>query len=114
TAAQGGDLMLLLRAGLYVAALVALWVTWASAGAGYAIEVAMLRGLLAFMAVIFVAYLAELVVITAPPAPRETEDLDDLEGGDAFDDPDGDGVADADGPTTLPALRAERDAGDAR
>lgn len=58
--------MLILRAGLYLGVVVAAWATWASAGAGYPMETALLRGLLAFMPVVFVAYLAELVVVTAP------------------------------------------------
>lgn len=58
--------MLILRSGLYVAMALALYTTWASSNAGYPIETAMLRGLLAFMAGSFVAYLAELVVMTAP------------------------------------------------
>lgn len=62
--------MLILRAGLYIAVALAVYATWASANAGYPIETAMLRGLLAFMGGSFVAYLAELVVMTAPVKQR--------------------------------------------
>lgn len=95
--------MLILRVGLYVSVIAALYVAWASSGAGYAIEVAMLRGLLAFMAVTFVAYLAELVVLTAPPTRRGVGVAvgEDLEGDDEIED--------EDEPTNLPAVRAERD-----
>ncbi len=94
--------MLILRAGLYVSALAAVYTTWASTGAGYAIEVAMLRGLLAFMAVTFVAYLAELVVLTAPPARTRSQETHPAGAG-AEDD-----LAEGQ-PTSLPAVRAERD-----
>lgn len=94
--------MLILRAGLYVAALFALYVTWASRNAGFPIEVATLRGLLTFMAVIFVAYLAELVVLTAPPRRLAlSEDAED----EGYEDDEGD-----DETANLPALRADRDA----
>src|SRR5690606_25476390 len=96
-----GDLMLILRAGLYVSALAAVYTTWASNGAGYAIEVAMLRGLLAFMAVTVVAYLAELVVLTAPP-PRKSQGM-------AAGQAAGEDETDPGQPTNLPAVRAERD-----
>lgn len=59
-----------MRVGLYLAASAALYVGWTSAEAGYHVEVAMLRGLIAAMAVGFVAYLGELVVMTAPPVRR--------------------------------------------
>lgn len=93
--------MVILRAGLHLSALVALYATWASREAGYAIEVAMLRGLVAFMAVIFVAYLAELVVLTAPPARRRPAATET--------ERDGDPVDDEDHPVNLPTVRAERE-----
>lgn len=93
--------MLILRAGLYVAVGTAALTTWLSAEAGYPIEVAMVRGLLAFMAASLVAYAAELVVLTAPPParPQHPAALDEYETDD-----------DDDEPVNLPAVRAERDA----
>lgn len=71
--------MPLLRWGLNAGALVAVVASVASWMAGYAVEVALLRGLLAFPLVAFAAYFAELVVSTAPAAtpkaqatPKET------------------------------------------
>lgn len=55
-----------LRLGLIVAALAFVYVTSASWAAGYYPEIAMFRGLLAFMAVSFIGYLGELVVATTP------------------------------------------------
>lgn len=64
-----------LRLGLIVAGLAFGYVTWASWAAGYYPEIAMFRGLLAFMAVSFVGYLGELVVSTTPQdAAAEVED----------------------------------------
>ncbi|MEX1022292.1 MAG: hypothetical protein WD058_04000 [Dehalococcoidia bacterium] len=96
--------MLILRLGLYLAVALALWATWASAGAGYAIEVAMLRGLVAFMALAFVAYLGEIVVMTAPPARRKAVELPAAQAA-PEDEDDEDNV-----PVNLPALRGERSA----
>lgn len=62
--------MLVLRAGLYVAGVGALFTAWASLGAGYPAEVAILRGLVAFMAMSVLGYAGEIVVATAPPARR--------------------------------------------
>ncbi len=59
--------MPVLRFGLLLAALGFLYVSWASWSAGYWPEVALLRGLVAFMAVSLLAYVGELVVATAPP-----------------------------------------------
>ncbi len=62
------------RFGLSLAALGFLYVSWASWSAGYWPEVALLRGLVAFMAVSLVAYAGELVVATAqPPAGQQAE-----------------------------------------
>lgn len=97
--------MLILRLGIYSATLAAAYVTWASSGAGFPIEVAMARGLLAFMAVTFLAYLAELVVLTAPPADRRRDDTH-APSSHVEDDEDDD----EDMTANLPAVRAERDA----
>jgi hypothetical protein len=61
--------MPVLRIGLLLGALGFLYVSWASYDAGFPVEVALVRGVLSFMAVGFVAYLGELVVATAPPRP---------------------------------------------
>jgi hypothetical protein len=94
--------VLLLRAGLYAGALIALYATWASHQAGYHIEVALLRGLVAFMAASVVAYCAELVVATAPPlegaAPVAADD-------DEYADDDEEDEAAA--PVSLEAVRAQ-------
>ena len=72
-----------LRLGLIVAAFAFVYVTWASWAAGYYPEIAMFRGLLAFMAVSFIGYLGELVVATTPQA-EQAEGEEDGEG--EFDD----------------------------
>ena len=74
--------------------------TWMSSTSGYPIEVAMVRGLLAFMAGSLVSYVAELIVMTAPP-PRQLPDVR------AHDDEDDDD--DVAQPVSLPAIRSERD-----
>lgn len=58
--------MLIMRIGLGIAALGFLVASAASMRAGYPAEMALVRGLLSFMALSFVAYLGELVVVTAP------------------------------------------------
>jgi len=96
--------MAILALGLYVAVGVAVLATWQSLGAGYAVEVATVRGVLAFMAVGFVAYIAELVVMTAPPPAVEPAsvhvDADDADDADE----------ESEEPVSLSAMRAERDA----
>ena len=65
--------MPLLRAGLVIATVVCLFVTGGALDRGFPIEVALLRGLMAFMAVALLAYLGELVVSTADErAPEAT------------------------------------------
>lgn len=100
--------MLILRIGLYAAIAMAALATWASTSAGYPIEVAMVRGLLAFMGGSFVAYLAELVVMTAPPPARLNEHADraDVEYADDYDEDEHDERVE---PVSLPAIRTERD-----
>lgn len=71
--------MLIMRLGLTVAALGFLIATIGSMRAGYPAEMALVRGLLSFMALSFVAYLGELVVVTAPlpeVAPAEGDGRD--------------------------------------
>lgn len=75
--------------------------TWMSSTSGYPIEVAMVRGLLAFMAGSLVSYVAELIVMTAPPPQQLPEVRDDAE-----DDDDDDELTQ---PVSLPAIRSERD-----
>lgn len=58
--------MPLLRFGLNAGALVVVIASVASWLAGYTVEVALLRGLLAFPLVAFAAFFAELVVSTSP------------------------------------------------
>src|SRR3546814_6890508 len=96
--------MLILRCGLLRSIGMAVLTTWQSSSVGYPIEVAMLRGLLAFMAGCLVSYIAELVVMTAPPPARPARRASEpaqtgLEDDDEFNEP-----------TSLPAIRAERDA----
>lgn len=105
--------MIILRAGLYLAMAVACLATWLSWQAGYQLEVATVRGVVAFMAVSFIAYLAELVVMTAP-MPRGRARVDTGSDGDPGTWRAGT-VGTSDEPVNLPAVRAARDAaGDSR
>ena len=92
--------MLILRIGLYVSIGMAVLATWMSSTSGYPIEVAIVRGLLAFMAGSLVSYVAELIVMTAP-LPRQRSEVV------AHDDEDDD--AEVTQPVSLPAIRSERD-----
>lgn len=68
--------MPILRAALYGAAAVCLYVMYAAWQNGIAPEFVMIRGIIGFMLVAFVGYLGELVVSTVPPpASEESEDL---------------------------------------
>jgi hypothetical protein len=60
-----------MKLGLIAGALSTVLVSWLSLEAGFPPEAAILRGLVAFMAVTFVGYLGELVVATAPRVPGE-------------------------------------------
>lgn len=90
--------MPLLRWGLNAGALVAVVASVASWMAGYAVEVALLRGLLAFPLVAFAAYFAELVVSTAPAATPKAAQAASNE------------TAEGRAPVDLTQARAERDA----
>ena len=59
--------MPVLQLGLAFAGAAFLYISWASWAAGYGPEVAVLRGLIGFMAVSLVGYIGELIVATAPP-----------------------------------------------
>ena len=59
--------MHVLQLGLVFAGAAFLYVGWASWDAGYGPEVAIVRGLVGFMAVSFVGYIGELIVATASP-----------------------------------------------
>ena len=74
--------MFALRLGLTVAAMGFLIVTIASSRAGYPMEIALVRGLLAFMALSFVAYLGELVIATSSLPNAAAADGDGREGTD--------------------------------
>ena len=63
--------MAILHLGLALGAAAFLYVGWASWNAGYGPEIAVVRGLIAFMAVTFVGYIGELIVATAPPARQD-------------------------------------------
>ena len=63
--------MVWLRLSLMVGGVAALYVGIASWSAGYPAELAIVRGVLGFMAVTFVGYVAELIVATAPPAEAD-------------------------------------------
>jgi hypothetical protein len=82
--------MLVLRLGLTVAALGFVIASVASYRAGYPAEVALVRGLLSFMALSFVAYLGELVVVTSPLPNTEASE------GEGRDGPDGIEIESAD------------------
>lgn len=94
--------MPLLRWGLNAGALVAIAAAVASWMAGYAVEVALLRGLLAFPLVAFAAYFAELVVSTAPPAKVKSAKADAASPSQE--------LADGRAPVDLAQVRADRDA----
>ena len=102
--------MLILRVGLYVSIALAVLATWTSSSVGYPIEVAMVRGLLAFMAGSLVSYVAELVVMTAPPPAHASNHAqhhaDHVE---YADDDDADEYDERMEPVSLPAIRNERD-----
>lgn len=101
--------MLILRVGLYVSIALAVVATWTSSSVGYPIEVAMVRGLLAFMAGGLVSYVAELVVMTAPPPAHPNEHAGRTEYA-ADDDTEYDERME---PVSLPAIRTERTERDA-
>ncbi len=62
--------MLFLLAALVLGTVACVVVTGGSLQFGYPIEVAIARGLVAFIGLSIVGYLAELVVATAPPPAR--------------------------------------------
>ncbi len=59
--------MPVLQLALAFAGVAFLYVSWASWAAGYGPDVAVLRGLIGFMAVSLVGYVGELIIATAPP-----------------------------------------------
>ncbi len=63
--------MPVLQLGLTFAGVAFLYVSWASWAAGYGPDVAVLRGLIAFMAVSLVGYIGELIIATAPPSAQQ-------------------------------------------
>lgn len=77
--------MLIMRLGLVIAGLGFLIATVGSMRAGYPAEMALVRGLLSFMALSFVAYLGELVVVTAPLPEVAPADSDRGEEPDSFE-----------------------------
>jgi len=99
--------VLILRVGLYISIGLAILATWTSSSVGYPIEVAMVRGLLAFMAGGLVSYVAELVVMTAPPPARPNEHAH--HSGVEYPDDDTDEYDERMEPVSLPAIRNERD-----
>lgn len=75
-----------LSVALVIAAVSGAFVSGGAIDRGFPVEVAMVRGVIAFMAVAFAGYLAELVVVTAPrrertagrqPAPTEDSEEPD-------------------------------------
>jgi len=75
--------MVIMRLGLTVAALGFLIATIGSMRAGYPAEMALVRGLLSFMALSFVAYLGELIVATSPLPNAGASYADGREGTDS-------------------------------
>lgn len=65
--------MPVLSIGLVVGAVIGAFVAGGSLDAGFPVEVAIVRGVIGFMAVAVVGYLGELVVVTAPRRPRAVE-----------------------------------------
>ncbi len=66
--------MPVLQLGLAVAGVAFVYVSWASWAAGYGPDVAVLRGLIGFMAVSLVGYIGELIIATAPPPAQQLSD----------------------------------------
>ena len=62
--------MPVLQLALAFAGVAFLYVSWASWAAGYGPDVAVVRGLIAFMAVSLVGYIGELIIATAPPSAQ--------------------------------------------
>ena len=93
--------MFVLRLGLMLAGVAFLYAGWASWSAGYGPEIAVVRGLVAFIAVSLVGYVGELIVATAAPPSQRSESpssADDLAGDaaatlDAIADDDGETVS---------------------
>jgi len=92
--------MLVMRFGLMVAALGFLVATVGSVRAGYPIEMALVRGLLSFMALSFVGYLGELVIATSGAPNAATA------GGDGRGGSDGTQIGSADDQVEGPRQRA--------
>jgi len=92
--------MVVMRLGLTVAALGFLIATIGSMRAGYPAEIALVRGLLSFMALSFVAYLGELVVVTSEPPKAATPHTDGRGGSE------GRAIASADDQAEGPTQRA--------
>ncbi|MGE3855638.1 MAG: hypothetical protein AB7G21_01625 [Dehalococcoidia bacterium] len=65
--------MAVLSIGLVVGAVSGAFVAGGALDRGFPIEVALVRGAVAFMALAFVGYLGELVVVTAPPRERAAD-----------------------------------------
>ena len=65
--------MPVLSIGLVIGAVIGAFVAGGSLDAGFPVEVAIVRGVIGFMAVAVAGYLGELVVVTAPPRPRQVE-----------------------------------------
>ncbi len=63
--------MPVLQLGLACAGVAFLYVSWASWAAGYGPDVAVLRGLIGFMAVSLIGYVGELIIATAPPPAQQ-------------------------------------------
>lgn len=57
---------------LVIAAIAGAFVTGGALDRGFPVEVSIVRGALAFMAIAFAGYLGELVVVTAPRRERAT------------------------------------------
>jgi len=62
--------MVMLSIALVIAAIVGAFVAGGALDRGFPVEVAIVRGAVAFALIAFTGYLSELVVVTAPPKPR--------------------------------------------
>jgi hypothetical protein len=87
--------MPVLRLGLMLAVLGCVYVAFASWSAGYPPEVALLRGIVAFMAFGFLGYIGELALATAPPRVRARSRVAPGDNATAADDDEGGGRAQA-------------------
>ena len=106
---------MVLRLGLTIAGLMFLASFVLGLGAGFPVELALVRAVLAFMAVSFVAYVGELIIATAPPQKTTESQAEGGEGTEGAEDEPVDDEGESlppelEEPVRLPAPSAEQQA----